>query len=423
MTMKLELIVPVKRKQNWRGNYQLAPIGLMYVAASTPEDVEIAITDEHIETINFDKPVDLVGITSMTAEINRAYEIADEYRRRGVKVVMGGIHPSTLPHEAIQHSDSVVIGEAEGSWQNVINDFKKGCLKKFYSLDIRPSLDNLAFPRRDLVKGKKYLTKNIIQTTRGCPFSCTFCTVTNFFGNTYRYRPVKDVISEVESLDGNFTVFIDDNILANPKRAKELFTALIPYKKRWVSQSSINLAKDKEALALAEKSGCIGMFIGFESISQESLQAIKKSTNQVSTMRDSIKRIHDHGVLIEGAFIFGLEEDNRDSLLRTLDFAMEMRFSAVNFFVLTPFPGTQIREQIEKDGRIIEKDWSKYNNFTVVFKPKNMTPKELQDMAIFAKQQFYSYPSIIKRHFPPKRHALASLGYNLLRRRSTTKRS
>ncbi|MEK6680788.1 MAG: radical SAM protein [Nitrospirota bacterium] len=428
MPMKLELIVPVKRKQNWKRNYQIAPLGMMYVAALTPLDIDVTITDENIETIDFDKPVDLVGITSMTAEINRAYEIAGEYRKRGVKVVMGGIHPSLLPDEAIQHSDAVVVGEAEGAWHDVINDFKKNRLKKIYSSETRPSLENMVLPRRDIIKGKRYLTSNIIQTTRGCPFSCTFCTVTKFFGNAYRCRPVADVIREVESLDGDFIVFIDDNILANPKRAKELFRALIPYKKKWVSQSSINLARDDELLRLAAKSGCMGMFIGIESFSQESLRTIKKSVNQGFPAQDSIKKIQDHGILVEGAFIFGLDGDNRDTLMRTVDFAVKMRLAAANFFVLTPFPGTSVREQLEGEGRIIEQDWSRYNNFTVVFRPKQMSPEELQETAILAKQQFFSYPSIIKRHFtknhfPPTKKTIYSIAWNIFRRRLTTKRT
>ncbi|GAG81765.1 unnamed protein product, partial [marine sediment metagenome] len=258
--MKLKLIVPVSVEQRrWVRYFALPPLNLLYVAALTPKDVEITLVDEHVDRIDFEEEVDLVGITSLTATAPRGYEIADEFRKRGVKVVLGGIHSSALPQEAIQHADSVVIGEAENLWPEVIEDFKKKRLKKFYQSSQKPSLENLPLPRRDLLQGKRYLTKNFIMTTRGCPFDCDFCSVTRFFGKRHRFRPVGDVIKEIESLKGNFTVFADDNVIAHKKYAKELFKALIPCKKRWFSQADLTMAQDEELLKLAVQSGCEGV--------------------------------------------------------------------------------------------------------------------------------------------------------------------
>ncbi len=275
--MKLKLIVPVGVKQKSLARYfSIPPRNLLYVAAVTPKDAEIVLVDEHVGKIDFEEEIDLVGITALTATAPRAYEIGDEFKRRGVKVVLGGIHPSILPEEAIQHADAVVVGEAENLWPQLIEDFKRRELKRFYQSSQKPSLENLPFPRRDLLEGKRYLTKNFIQVTRGCPFDCDFCSVSKFFGKKHRFRPVGDVIKEIESLKGKFTVFADDNIVAQAKHAKELFKALIPYKKRWFSQAALTMNDDDELLRLSAQSGFEGVYIGFESLSDIGLKKFKK---------------------------------------------------------------------------------------------------------------------------------------------------
>ncbi|MGB4097433.1 MAG: radical SAM protein, partial [Acetomicrobium sp.] len=277
--MKVLLISPGKDeyyKKRLKRALKMPPLTLSTIAALTKPDIEVAILDEHVEPINYDDVPDLVGITVMTSVAPRAYKIADKFRKSGAKVVLGGPHPSALPKEAIRHCDAVVIGEAEGAWEKLLEDFKNGDLKQFYFNEKLPSLVNLPEPRRDLYKKEAYYFVNSLQVSRGCPFDCSFCSVSNFFGKTYRHRPIADVIREIEHLEGKFVAFIDDNIVGNPKYSKELFNALIPIKIRWVGQSSFNIIRDPDLLKAAKKSGCAGLFIGLETISEESMQEIGK---------------------------------------------------------------------------------------------------------------------------------------------------
>ncbi len=418
--VKLKLIVPVAVKQKrWIRYFALPPLNLLYLAALTPRDIEVTLTDEHVDKIDFEEEVDLVGITSLTATAPRAYEIADEFRKRGIKVVLGGIHPSVLPQEAVQHADAVVIGEAENLWPQVIEDFTKERLKKFYQSSQKPSLENLPLPRRDLLQGKRYLTKNFIQTTRGCPFNCDFCSVTMFFGKRHRFRPIADVIKEIESLNGNFTVFADDNVAAHTKYAKELFKALVPCKKRWFSQADLTIAQDEELLRLAAKSGCEGLYIGLESLTDVGLKKFKKQIN----FKEAVNRLKSYGIRVEGSFIFGFDSDDKKVFEKTLKFAQELRLDMVTFHLLTPLPGTKLYEKLEEENRIVERDWSKYDLSTVVFEPKQMTREELQEGVRWAMQEFYSLFSITKRLFPPPFKALPHVAaYNLGRKAALLKR-
>jgi radical SAM superfamily enzyme YgiQ (UPF0313 family) len=388
------------------------------VAALTPKDVEVTLIDEHVDRIDFEEKVDLVGITSLTATAPRAYEIGDEFKKRGVKVVLGGIHPSVLPEEAIQHADSVVIGEAENLWPEVIGDFKKKRLKKFYQSLEKPSLENLPLPRRDLLQGKRYLTKNFIQTTRGCPFDCDFCSVTKFFGKRHRFRPVGDVIKEIESLEGNFTVFADDNVIAHKKYAKELFKALIPCKKRWFSQADLTMSQDDELLKLAAQSGCEGVYIGFESLTDIGLKKFKRYIN----FKEAINKLKSYGIRVEGSFIFGFDSDDKKAFEKTLKFTQELRLDVATFHLLTPLPGTKLYEKLEKENRIVERDWLKYDLSTVVFKPQQMTREELQEGVRWTMKEFYSLSSITKRLFPPPFKTLPhAVLYNLGRKAALLK--
>ncbi len=417
--MKLKLIVPVAvRQKRWIKYFALPPLNLLYVAALTPKDVEITLTDEHVDKIDFEEKVDLVGITSLTVTAPRAYEIADEFRKRGIKVVLGGIHASALPQEAIRHADAVVIGEAENLWPQVIEDFTKERLKKFYQSSQKPNLENLPVPRRDLLQGKRYVTKNFIQTTRGCPFDCDFCSVSMFFDKKHRFRPVRDVIKEIESLRGNFIIFADDNIVAHTTYAKDLFKSLVPCKKRWASQAALTMAQDEELLRLAARSGCEWVYIGFESLSDIGLKKFKKYIN----LKEGIKRLKSYGIRIEGSFVFGFDSDDEKVFARTLKFAQESRLDTATFHLLTPLPGTKLYEKLEKENRIVERDWSKYDFSTVVFEPKQMTGEELQEGVRWAMREFYSLSSIAKRLFPPPFKALPhGVAYNLGRKAALLK--
>jgi len=384
----------------------------------TPKDVEITLVDEHIDEIDFEEKVDLVGITSLTVTAPRAYEIADEFRKRGIKVVLGGIHASALPQEAIRHADAVVMGEAENLWPQVIEDFTKEGLKKFYQSSQKPNLENLPLPRRDLLQGKRYVTKNFIQTTRGCPFDCDFCSVSMFFDKRHRFRPVEDVIKEIAGLKGKFIVFADDNIVAQTTYAKDLFKALVPVKKKWASQAALTMAQDEELLRLAAESGCEWVYIGFESLSDIGLKKFKKYIN----LKEAIKRIKSYGIRVEGSFVFGFDSDDEKVFEKTLKFAQESRLDAATFHLLTPLPGTKLYEKLEKEKRIVERDWSKYNFSTVVFEPRQMTKRELQEGVRWAMREFYSLFSITKRLFPPPFKELPrSVAYNLGRKAALLK--
>jgi radical SAM superfamily enzyme YgiQ (UPF0313 family) len=367
------------------------------VAALTPPEVEVSLTDENVTAIDFQKETDLVGITALTFTAHRAYEIADSFRARGVKVILGGIHPSALPEEASQHADAVVIGEAEGIWPNVIDDFKANKLQRIYSQRKLPSLLNLPFPRRDLFAKGAYYAPNTISTARGCPYACSFCSVTSFFGHTYRRRPVEEILGEIETLNHRkLIVFVDDNIVGKPKFAKEFFRALAPYKIKWVSQASVTIARDDELLKLAAASGCIGLLIGFESIYPVNLAAMGKKINVVDEYETVIRKIHSYGIAIHGCFILGLDEDDEDVFKRTVRFAQKMRLETAQFSFAMPHPGTALYKSLDKAGRIFTKDWSKYNN-DIVFGPKLMSREVLQKGHDWASPEFYSIPSILRR--------------------------
>jgi len=417
--LKIRLIDPayqhpyISHSQKVIKNIWFARLTLTALAALTPPEIEVKITDENIEPIDFEEDVDLVGVTGMVMHAPRAYEIAQRFRQRGIPVVMGGPHASSLPLEAKEYADAVVIGEAENVWQGLIEDYKKGCLKPFYKQDAFCSMEGLPFPRRDLLRKDAYMTVNCVQTTRGCPHQCDFCHVTHFFGKTYRCRPVEEVIEEVKRLDGEFVVFIDDNIAGNRHYAKELFTQLKPLKKKWASQASMTLTRDPELLKLAAESGCVSLFIGVESLSSENLKEVNKSFNRVSQFEEAMKALHDHDIMILSGFIFGLDHDDEGVFERTLRFCERNRIELPTFFILTPLPGTALFQRMEAEGRLLHKDWGQYNGATVVFKPKLMTEETLQRGFNWACKEGYSWNSIFKRVFHPQQRFFTRVVSNI----------
>jgi len=406
--MNLLLVAPKWPDHSLWGQiyFRFPYLSLTTLAALTDEDWDVSIVDETVESLDFSTLPDLVAISVMTPLAKRAYEIADIYRDKNVPVVLGGIHPTMMQNEAGEHADAVVIGEAEENWPEVLSDFKLGELKPFYRAKNFSSLEHLRNPRRDLLNGKAYFFSNTIQTTRGCPFDCEFCSVTSFYGRTYRVRPVKDVIDEMGHMEGGFIFFVDDNIVGKPDYAKDLFRALAPMNVRWFSQASLSIAKDRELLDLAQKSGCMGLFIGFESLSQECLKAMGKTTNLVKEYRDAVEMIHDHGIGIQGSFIFGTDQDDPSVFSDVLRFIERAHIEAVLFSVLTPFPGTRIQQTLLKEDRILHTDWEKYDMNHVVFRPKKMTPKQLQEGFNWTYKRLYGYGSILKRLFPFRKRSL-----------------
>ena len=411
--MKLELIVPATQGSNRKRKKVLfPPLGLAMVAALTPPEVKVSLTDENVTAIDFQKETDLVGITALTVTAQHAYKIADTFRARGVKVVLGGIHPSILPEEASHHADAVVIGEAEGIWPKLIEDFKAKKLQKVYRHHKRPSLLNLPFPRRDLFTDS-YFIKQTISTTRGCPYACSFCSVSSFFGHTYRCRPIQEIIKEIETFDRREIIaFIDDNIVGKPVFAKELFRALVPYKIKWGSQASVTIAKDDKLLKLVADSGCFFLAIGFESLSQANLAKVNKRINVADEYKNIIRKIHSYGIAIHGFFIFGFDEDDEDSFKRTVRFAQEMRLESAQFDYLTPYPGTDLCKSLDNAGRIDTKDWSQYG-YNLMFKPKLMSQEMMQKKHDWSWCQFYSLPSIWRRIGVTHRNLALLWGMNL----------
>jgi radical SAM superfamily enzyme YgiQ (UPF0313 family) len=383
------------------------------VAALTPSDWDIEILDARTTPVDYDKKVDLVGITSFTAEVPVAYEIADGFRNRGVKVVMGGIHASALPEEALKHADSVVVGEAEKVWEEVLHDFEKGELKSVYHSNEMVEMAGMAVPRRDLLDRSIYTSFYSLQATRGCPYNCEYCAVTAFFGNRFRVRPVADTIREIESFDTREFFFLDDNITGLPKHAKELFKALIPLKRIWGGQTSINIAKDEELLSLYSKSGGKYALIGFETLSEENLRKVNKSWNSPNAYKEAIRKIQKAGINVLGSFIFGLDEDDTSVFKRTVDFVTENNIDAAQYHILTPFPGTRLYASMEKEGRITERDWSRYHTSEVVFKPNKMTAEELQRGYWWAYHKTYSVKNMLKRGLRSPRNLVVRVGMNL----------
>ncbi|MFC1875672.1 B12-binding domain-containing radical SAM protein [Thermodesulfobacteriota bacterium] len=418
--MKILLVVPLHRKQNFKRYFQPAPLSLMTVAALTPPDVDVQIIDETVETLEFDAPADLVGIGSNTSEIVRAYEICDLFKRRGKTVVMGGIHVSALPEEALKHADSVVIGEAEGLWEQLLDDFRLGCLKKVYRHQTLPDIKKLTLPNRHILKGKRYLTKNVCQVSRGCPYRCVFCSVTEFFGNKFRVRDENRVIEEIKEMEGNFLIFLDDNIFGNPVFAARLMEKLIPLKKKWVSQCTLGLADNRKLLDLAVQSGCMGMLVGLESVSKDSLKASGKPI-KFGQYADRIRRIIDSGIHVDGSFVFGFDNEDASIFERTLEFIFKIKLSAATFSILTPYPGTSLRQSLEHENRIIDRNWEHYNGTHTVFQPARMTPKQLEEGRAWVKQEFYGFANIVKRVGFRTNRVFYLWLYNLLKQGGTSK--
>jgi radical SAM superfamily enzyme YgiQ (UPF0313 family) len=378
------------------------PLNLATLAALTPAEHEVVIDDGCVRPVYATESADLVAITAMTAQAPEAYRLADEYRARGIPVVLGGIHPSMCPDEAAEHADAVVLGEADRLWPDLVQDFANGKLKARYHDPEPVDLANLVIPRRDLLNPKGYLCFNSVQTTRGCPFDCNFCSVTTMSGVKYRFRPAEKVIEELQTVDGRSIYFVDDNIIGNPKRAKEFFRALAPLKRKWASQVTINFARDKELMRLARESGCQGVFIGFETTSDQSVRAAGKGVNRPKEYLRDIGRIREAGMKVWGSFIFGFDNDDLDVFQHTLEFVEKAKLEFAQFSLMTPLPGTALYRQFEEEQRIVHRDWEKYDLGSIVFRHPMLTAKRLHFEKNRAYRRFYSIRSMIKRNGLPK---------------------
>jgi len=310
-----------------------------------------------------------------------------------------------LPEEALPHCDAVVVGEAEEQWRRILSDFLRGTMKPIYRREMFPPLAGMRDADWSLYDGKGYLPMHCVETSRGCPHGCDFCSVTNYFGGRYRTRPVEDVEREIRSLrpfEGRFILknvvfFVDDNISGDRAHAKALLARMIPYRLKWVGQASTAIARDDELLDLCRKSGCMGLLVGFETLSKEKLANVRKGFNRPENYIDVINKIHDYGIGVSGAFVFGLDGDNVGVFDQAYDFVQKAKLESPYFSILTPYPGTRMFSRLEAEGRIIDRDWSKYNTNYVVYRPTGMTPDELFDGYFRLQNAVYSIPAITRR--------------------------
>jgi radical SAM superfamily enzyme YgiQ (UPF0313 family) len=396
--MKIELIVPAVEE-----NARIPNLALPILASLSPTDAQISFTDELLTPINLEKDlkeVDLVGITVLSKTALRAYKIADAYRKKGIPVVLGGIHSSALPEEAKEHADSVVIGEAEEVWPHLIEDARMGSLKPFYRQEGYTELSKIPIPRRDILPKRGYLPLDVVQVTRGCPFRCEFCTVQNFFGEAYRFRPISDVVDEIRRLPHRWMMFNDDNIIGNPSYSKELLKALVPLKKKWFAQASLSGLKKVENIEWLAKSGCTSLFIGFETLSKKNLMTSQKFQNDPSEYQEIIESIHRHGIAICGSFVFGFDEDDPSVFEETVSFAIQTKLFSAVFMILTPYPGTALYHRVKNEGRLVQDQWwllEKPEDSAPYFLPMKMSKEALREGWKRAWKEFNAFPSIWKR--------------------------
>jgi radical SAM superfamily enzyme YgiQ (UPF0313 family) len=416
--MKIALVIPMNSSDNGKSFYDykfysefllsrkyfLYQLAVPTLASLTPPQHEIRVFDENIEDIDYSWKPDLVGITVRTMYADRAYVISEEFRKRGAKSALGGIHPSMCPEEALLHCDSVVVGEADTVWATLLEDAENGCLKSHYQADMFADLQSSPAITRAPLSRNRYLL-DIVQTTKGCPFHCEFCSVYAFDGQKIRNKTIDQVIAEILDISSshskykkkNAIFFADDNIIANKKFARELFLSLKSHNINWSCQASINISQEDELLSLMSDSGCGAIFIGFESISKKNLEAMHKSINQRYDYASAIKKIQSYGMLVISSFIVGYDFDCESTFDELIEFIQENNLLMPLINLLTPFPGTELFKRLEKEGRILHKEWSKYDTKHVVFSHPGLSHKKLTDGYDSIVKSVYSFDAIWKK--------------------------
>jgi radical SAM superfamily enzyme YgiQ (UPF0313 family) len=370
-----------------------------------------------VEDVDFGLKPDLVGISLMTPTALRGYEIADTFRRAKVPVVLGGMHVFFMPEEAAEHADALVIGEAEYTWNELLDDFLAGRMQPRYQSQKLHDLVGLPRPRLDLLRPGAYSFTNLVETGRGCPHRCSYCAVSAFWGQRFRFRPIDEVVEEIRSMPPGDVTFIDDNIFGHTNRAKALFEALIPLKRRWMGQGDLRVSRDPELLDLARRSGCGWIFLGIESTSVDNLKSVNKDRiNRAEDYEQSIATIRRAGIRIMGSFMFGLDNDDEGVFDRTVQFCISNRLEGANFYLFTPLPGTQLFFDMKRDERILHYNWSRYDTNHVVFKPAHMSPTTLLEGYIRTYRSFYSIGSIARRALGIRHHVAQTLALNVGRR-------
>lgn len=409
--MKLVLIKPnIGRREHslYVDEGRMEPLQLGILAALTPKDIEIVMYDDRMEEIPYDQPVDLVAITVETFTARRAYEISKEYQARGVPTVMGGMHAMLLPEEVRDHATSIVIGDVENIWLQLLDDFKNGELQKEYRATQPLVPQKGIITRRDIFEGKGYLPITLLQFSRGCRYNCNFCASSAYFKGNHYCRDIDDVVKEIKGQKRKLLFFVDDNIVADFPKAKALFRALIPLKVKWVSQGSIDMLEDKELMELMVKSGCLGLVIGFESLNEDNLEAAAKGANRKRALdhyKKEILELRKWGLQTWAAFTLGYDGDTKDSIIETCRFAIENKFCFAAFNILMPYPNTPLYSKLQEEGRLLyQGNWWLHEDYRfnhAAFTPKNMSPEELTEVTFWCRKEFNSPWSIIKRALEP----------------------
>lgn len=375
-----------------------APLTLTTLASLVPPELnaDVRIIDEGVDDIPDDLDADLVGISAITGTAPRAYEIAARLRSRGVKVVIGGVHPTLMPEEAMANADSTVVGYAEESWPALLRDFAAGRMARRYDQSPTLSLANLPFPQRELFDTSLVNVAHTLEATRGCIYQCEFCVVPAAWGKPLQ-KPVADVVADIRQMRAKRLIFLDLNLIADSAYAKELFTALIPLKVQWGGLTTTTIAWDDELLDLAARSGCRGLLIGFESLNQASLLETKKAFNMRRSYYEVVRKIRERKIALMGCFVFGFDHDSIATFDETVDFVLESKMDLPRYAIAVPFPGTALYKRLKAEGRITTENWSLYDGQHVVFEPKLMSPGDLLERTRKAWKKTYSYRSIVRR--------------------------
>lgn len=417
MKKSILMITPENKEINeFRKNQfnNFIQITMPYLAGFIDESkYEITLIDEYNQIIPYEDHFDLVAITVNTPNAAHCYQIAYRFRERGIGVVMGGPHVTLLPEEAIKHCDYIIVGESEELWPEFLEDFYSNNVKRQYVCEATPSLNKVPIPRRELIKGR-YFTKGAVFATRGCPYSCSYCNLKQIYCNEYRCRPVNEVIEDIKKIRSRYFVFWDDNFFGDLEYSKQLMLELKKLKKKWAAQVTLERCQDEELLKLARESGCIYLFVGLESFSEDSLLSVNKGINNVNRYKRIINGIHRNGISVQAGIIFGFDTDKKDVFTKTLEACNEIGLDGVTVSILTPLPRTPLYYQMKKEGRLITDDWTYYNSKTkVAFTPKNMTAEELFEGYMWFRREFYSVKSILKRTLISRTNIIHNLIVNL----------
>lgn len=404
--MKLLLVMPHPNPhRTFMSRFTYPSLTLKQIAAVIPQEHDIDLVDERFEPIDFNKEYDAVGISTLTYNSLRGYEVAKKFREKGIPVFYGGYHASLMPDEAKQHVDAVIVGEGERVIPQVLKDIENHSLQQIYTPDRLLQPEEIPAARHDI--GSYNPFNEPIQASRGCPTGCEFCAMQIVEGNKFRGRPADHVVEELKSIKTKTIFFADASLTINPSYSKELFKGMAELNKYSECFGNINvLSRDDEFLSLAQEAGIINWYVGIESISQQNIDQAGKGTNKVENYSKAIQKIHDHGMMVTGFFMFGFDFDTTDTFKKTLDLIYEWDLDEVSFSIVTPYPGTRLFQRFEKEGRITCRDWSQFGEGNVNYKIQGLSEEELLNGIKYMALDYYSVPHIINRSF---RHTDGSL--------------